>query len=463
MSEFPQGFIWGAANAAYQVEGAVAEDGRAPSIWDVFSHEPGKVFRGDNGDIASDQYHRLDGDLDLMAETGLKLFRFSTAWSRVMPDGTGAVNRKGLDYYERMVDGLLARGITPMLTLYHWDLPQALQDRGGWGNRDIAKHFADYVGIVNERLGDRVGYWCTVNEPWCTAFLGHRDGTFAPGLRNEALAIRVVHHQLLAHAFGTERLCTEGTKGKIGLALNLVSEHPASDDPRDVAASRRQDGIENRIFLDPLFKGRYPQDLVEFYEPHTDFSFVADGDLERISRPIDYLGVNYYESHLTKAHPSDPRKASFTYPGARRTAMRIGINPEGLLDVLTRVRREYTKTPILITENGLAFSDYVDPNGEINDTDRIEYWQEHLSALGAAIAAGVDVRGYIAWSFLDNFEWQAGYSVRYGMVFVDYGTQQRKLKASAKWYKTVTATNGAGIPDWKKTQKEREPAVLSPA
>ena len=454
MSGFPQNFIWGAANAAYQVEGAAAEDGRSPSIWDVFSHQKGKVFRGDTGDIACDQYHRLDADLDLMSEMGLQLFRFSAAWSRVMPEGTGAINEKGLDYYERMVDGLLARSITPMLTLYHWDLPQVLQDLGGWGNRDVVQHFADYAGVVNKRLGDRVAYWCTVNEPWCTAFLGHRDGIFAPGLRDEALAVKVVHHQLLAHAFATERLRADGAKGKIGLVLNLVSEHPASDDPRDVAASKRQDGIENRIFLDPLFKGHYPQDLVDFYRPHTDFGFVADGDLERISRPIDYLGVNFYESHLTSAHPTDPLKATFIYPGDRHTAMGIGFNPEGFLDVLTRLRREYTTTPILITENGMAFSDYVDPNGEINDIDRIEYWEEHLSALKAAMAEGVEVQGYIAWSFLDNFEWQAGYSVRYGMVFVDYGTQERKRKASGKWYRQVVAENGAGIPDW-----EQEPAA----
>ena len=458
MSEFPQGFIWGAANAAYQVEGAAAEDGRGPSIWDTFSHQPGKVFRGDTGDIACDQYHRLDADLDLMSDIGLQLYRFSAAWSRITPDGTGAINGTGLDYYERMVDGLLARGIAPMLTLYHWDLPQALQDKGGWGNRDVVLHFADYVSVVNQRLGDRVAYWCTVNEPWCTSFLGHRDGTFAPGLRDEALAVKVVHHQLLAHAFATERLRAEGTRGQIGLALNLVSEHPATGDPRDLAASRHQDGIENRIFLDPLFKGHYPEDIVDFYRPHTDFGFVADGDLARISQPIDYLGVNYYESHLTRAHPSDPRKASFTYPGDRRTAMGIGCNPEGLLDVLTRLRREYTETPVFITENGMAIADYVDPNGEINDTDRIAYWQEHLSALQAAINAGVDVKGYIAWSFLDNFEWQAGYSVRYGMVFVDYGTQARIIKASGNWYRQVIAGNGTDIADWPEEHARRVPA-----
>jgi beta-glucosidase len=446
MSRFSNDFLWGAANAAYQVEGAAALDGRGPSIWDVFVRRPGATTRGDTGDVACDQYHRLEGDLDLMAELGLKLYRFSTSWSRVLPEGTGAVNEKGLDYYERLVDGLIARGIAPMLTLYHWDLPQALEEKGGWGSRDTAARFADFAGIVNRRLGDRVAWWCTVNEPWCTAFVGHRDGLHAPGHRDTGLALRAVHHQLLAHAAASERLRADGTAGRIGLALNLVSEHPATASPEDVAASRRQDGIENRIFLDPLFNGRYPEDVVAAYAGVTDFGFVLDGDLARISRPIDYLGVNYYEAHLTRAAPEAPGGASFDYPGRRRTAMHIGFNPEGLLDVLKRVRRDYGDLPIIVTENGMAFADYVDPEGRINDTDRIDYWRGHLSAVAAARAAGVDVRGYVAWSFLDNFEWQAGYSVRYGMVFVDYGTQRRIVKASGRWYAGVIADGGSTIP-----------------
>lgn len=442
MSRFPQGFLWGAANAAYQVEGAVAEDGRGPSIWDVFAHTPGKIVHGDTGDIACDQYHRLEADLDLMAEMGLGLYRFSVAWPRVLPAGTGAVNEKGLDYYDRLVDGLVARAIQPMLTLYHWDLPQALQEKGGWGDRAVADWFADYVDVVQRRLGDRIAFWNTLNEPWCVAFIGHRDGVFAPGLKDEALALKVVHHQLLAHARGTEVLRAGGRDG-IGLALNLVSEVPASDRPQDIAATRRMDGIENRLFLDPLFRGSYPEDIVRHYVPVSDFGFVRPGDLEAIQRPLDFLGVNFYQQHITRADPADPERRTISeIPGHRRTAMNIGFNPEGLRDLLLRVKADYTDVPIIITENGMAMSDYVDPDGRIRDSERIQFWDEHLSAVAEAIAAGVDVRGFVAWSFLDNYEWQVGYSRRYGMIYVDYRTQRRIWKDSGRWYQHVIEDNG---------------------
>lgn len=449
---FPQGFLWGAATAAYQVEGAAAEGGRGPSIWDSFVKVPGNIVHGDTADVAADQYHRLDGDLDLMADIGIKLHRFSTSWSRVMPTGQGAVNEAGLDYYERMVDGLLTRGIAPMLTLYHWDLPQALQDKGGWAWRDIAAIYADYVGVVNKRLGDRVAFWNTLNEPWCVAFVGHRDGIHAPGIKDEAIALKAIHHQLLAHAQAMARLRADGTNGQIGLALNLVSELPATGHPADIAAARRQDGMENRILLDPLFRASYPQDVVKFYEPVTDFGFVRDGDLEAIARPIDFLGVNFYEQHVTRADPADPeRKVLIDYPGTRRTAMNVGFNPEGLLEVLERVKREYRDLPIYITENGAATHDYVDPTGRVRDTERIDYWDAHFGAVREAIVRGVDIRGFVAWSFLDAFEWQVGYSRTYGMVFVDYGTQRRILKDSAHWYHSVIATNGSNLSarsDW---------------
>lgn len=442
MSRFPQGFLWGAANAAYQVEGAVAEDGRGPSIWDVFAHTPGKIVHGDTGDIACDQYHRLEADLDLMAEMGLGLYRFSVAWPRVLPAGTGAVNEKGLDYYDRLVDGLVARAIQPMLTLYHWDLPQALQEKGGWGDRAVADWFADYVDVVQRRLGDRIAFWNTLNEPWCVAFIGHRDGVFAPGLKDEALALKVVHHQLLAHARATEVLRAGGRDG-IGLALNLVSEVPASDRPQDIAATRRMDGIENRLFLDPLFRGSYPEDIVRHYAPVSDFGFVRPGDLEAIQRPLDFLGVNFYQQHITRADPADPERRTISeIPGHRRTAMNIGFNPEGLRDLLLRVKADYTDVPIIITENGMAMSDYVDPDGRIRDSERIQFWDEHLSAVAEAIAAGVDVRGFVAWSFLDNYEWQVGYSRRYGMIYVDYRTQRRIWKDSGRWYQHVIEDNG---------------------
>jgi beta-glucosidase len=466
MTRFPQSFLWGAANAAYQVEGAASEDGRGPSIWDTFSHTPGAVVRGDTGDIACDQYHRLDSDLDLMAEMGLKLHRFSASWSRVVPSGQGTVNEKGLDYYERMVDGLLRRGIQPMLTIYHWDLPQALQDKGGWTVRDTASHYADYAAILNRRLGDRVAYWNTLNEPWCVAFVGHRDGVHAPGLRDEVAALKVVHHQLLAHGLGIERMRADGTRGKIGPALNLVSEIPASQKPEDVAAARRLDGIENRILLDPLFKGEYPKDVIEHYSAASDFGFARPEDFALISQPLDFLGVNYYEQHVTRADPTDPsRKAVFEYPGKRRTAMNIGVNPSGLRDMLVRVTREYGSLPIIITENGIATTDYVDPDGQIKDRERIEYWDEHLDAIRQAIGQGVDVRGYVAWSFLDNYEWNVGYSRRYGMIFVDYGTQRRLWKASGRWYRDVIATNGStiGANSSVRVDPAAELAVVEPA
>jgi beta-glucosidase len=452
MTVFPKNFLWGASTAAYQVEGAAAEDGRGPSIWDGFVRVPGRIVRGDTGDIAGDQYHRLDGDLDLAARLGLKLHRFSASWSRVLPEGKGAVNEKGLDYYERMVDGLLARGIQPMLTLYHWDLPQALQDLGGWASRDTTAYFADYAAVMARRVGDRVAFWNTINEPWCVAFVGHRDGIHAPGLRDEAVALSVVHHQLLAHARASERLRAAGVGGKIGLALNLVSEVPATDSPADLAAARRLDGTENRLLLDPLFRGAYPDDVRRFYAPVTGFGFVHDGDLAAISRPIDFLGVNFYEQHLTRADPSDPeRKVLFGYPGERRTAMNVGCNPEGLLDVLTRVRRDYTELPIYITENGMACFDYLDPSGRVRDQERIEFLAGHFAAVREAIARGVDVRGYIVWSMIDTFEWQVGYSRSYGLIHIDYETQRRTFKDSAHWYADVIATNGKGIeapPEW---------------
>lgn len=446
MSSFPTEFLWGAATAAYQVEGAVAEDGRGPSIWDVFSHTPGKTRNGDTGDIACDQYHRLDADLDLMAELGIGLHRFSIAWSRVLPTGKGPLNTKGLDYYERMVDGLIARGIQPMATLYHWDLPQALHEKGGWANRDTAMYFADYATLVNRRLGDRVAFWNTLNEPWCVAFLGYRDGLFAPGIRDDALAYQVVHHQLLAHARATEQLRDEGTHGKIGLALNLVSEIPATTSDLDRAAATRMDALENRIFLDPLFKGHYPDEVMRFASPFTRFEFVREGDLEAISRPIDFLGVNFYEQHITSADPSDPeRKVRVAVPGKRRTAMNIGVTPDGLLDVLTRVKRDYGEMPIYITENGIALENVVAPDGIVHDAERIQYWAEHIAAVSEAIAQGVDVRGYIAWSLLDVFEWQVGYSRQYGMVHVDRKTMKRTWKDSAHWYRAVIDSHGASI------------------
>jgi beta-glucosidase len=443
MLQFPDGFLWGAATAAYQVEGAVQEDGRGPSIWDSFSHTPGKTFHGDTGDIACDQYHRLEADLDLLVELGIPAYRFSVSWPRVMPSGRGAINQAGLDYYQRLVDGLLQRSITPMLTLYHWDLPQALQDEGGWTLRDTAQTFAEYAAAVYRVLGDRVPFWITLNEPLCSAFVGHFQGRHAPGWHDEAAALTATHHLLLGHGLAVQALRDLGGEGRVGIVLNLASQVPASDDPADRAATRRVDGNENRLFLDPLFRMQYPQDMVEYYHPVSDFSFVRDGDLAIIGTPLDFLGVNYYEQHIVRADPRNPeRGALIDVPPGPRTAGGIGINPGGLTELLVRVKQEFTSLPLFITENGIALYDYVDPEGQSDDVERIAYLDAHFRAASAAIEQGVDLRGYFVWSFLDNFEWALGYSQRFGIVYVDYRTQARIPKQSAYWYGRIIRQNG---------------------
>jgi beta-glucosidase len=440
--QFPDGFIWGAATAAYQIEGAVAEDGRGPSIWDTFSHQPGAVLRGDNGDIACDHYHRWEQDLDLLSDLGVGSYRFSVAWPRVIPTGTGSVNRAGLDFYDRLVDGLLARGISPMVTLYHWDLPQALQDRGGWAARDTTDHFADYARVVHGRLGDRVDHWLTLNEPYCTAFVGHLEGRHAPGIRDEAVAVKVLHHLLLAHGKAVQTLKAEGVSGEVGITCNLTSPHPASSKPEDVEAWRRLDLYENRMFLDPLFRGEYPEDALEYYRGVTDFDFVADGDLATISTPIDYFGINYYERHLVAADPADPVRGWRRVADPDPTIVGIGVRPEGLHEILTRVATDYTELPLIVTETGLALHDYVDPAGGVRDAERIDFYESHLRAAHQAIDDGVNLVGFYPWSLMDNFEWAWGYAYRFGMYYVDYGTQARIPKDSARWLAAVTRANG---------------------
>ncbi|WP_238017568.1 GH1 family beta-glucosidase [Dactylosporangium sp. AC04546] len=439
---FPDGFLWGAATAAYQIEGAVAEDGRGPSIWDTFSHTPGAVLRGDTGDVACDHYHRWREDLDLLGELGVGAYRLSVAWPRVVPAGAGPVNPAGLDFYERLVDGLLERGITPMLTLYHWDLPQALQDAGGWANRDTAAHFADYAAVVHRRLGDRVPYWLTLNEPYCSAVVGHLDGRHAPGVRDERVAVTAVHHLLLAHGRAVAALRADGVTGQVGITCNLTSVHPASETPADVAAARRLDLHENRMYLDPLFRGAYPADAEAYYAPVTDFGFVHDGDLDLIAAPLDFFGINYYERHHVRADPADPERGWQRVPPARPTVTGIGVHPEGLAEILERVSREYTGLPLVVTETGLALHDYAGPDGEIADDERIAFFEGHLRAAHGAMTRGVSLLGFFPWSFLDNFEWASGYGVRYGLYYVDYPTQRRTPKRSARWYATVIRVNG---------------------
>jgi len=440
---FPEGFLWGAATAAYQIEGAVDEDGRGPSIWDTFSHTPGAVLRGDTGDIACDHYHRWEQDLDLLVDLGVNSYRLSVAWPRVVPTGSGAVNEKGLDFYDRLVDGLVERGIAPMVTLYHWDLPQALQDAGGgWANRDTAAHFADYASVVAGRLGDRVSHWLTLNEPYCSAFVGHLEGRHAPGVRDEATAVTVLHHLLLAHGLGVQALRGSGVAGQVGITCNLTSPHPASERAEDVAAARRLDLYENRMFLDPLFRGAYPDDARDYYDGITDFSFVREGDLETIAAPIDYFGINYYERHLVEADPADAVRGWRRVPDPHPTTVGIGVHPEGLREILERVARDYTSLPLIVTETGISLHDYVDPAGEIHDAERTAFYDGHMRAAHEAIENGVDLVGFFPWSLMDNFEWAWGYAYRFGMYYVDYRTQERIPKDSARWFAEVTRRNG---------------------
>jgi beta-glucosidase len=442
---YPPGFLWGAATAAYQIEGATSEDGRGPSIWDTFAHRPGNILRDDNADVACDHYHRWESDLDLLVDLGVNAYRFSTSWSRILPTGRGQTNTKGLDFYERLVDGLLQRSITPMVTLYHWDLPQALQDEGGWATRDVTDHFADYVRTVHDRLGDRVPYWLTLNEPFCSAFVGHLEGRHAPGIRDERTAVTALHHLLLAHGKGVQALRDDNVAGRVGITLNLTSVHPGTTAGEDIRAAARADLYENRMFLDPLFRGRYPQDAASFYRGVTDFDFVHDGDLALISAPIDYLGINYYERHAVTADVDDPVRGWKRVPPAAPTISGISVEPRGLREVLERTSREYTPLPLIVTETGLSLHDYVGPDGNVHDEERIAFFESHIGAATDALRAGIPVAGFFPWSFMDNFEWQWGYGHRFGMYYVDYLTQQRVPKASAKWFAAWLAEHGRGL------------------
>jgi len=453
--DFPEGFLWGAATASYQIEGAASEGGRGASIWDTFSHTPGKVLHGDTGDIACDHYNRLEEDLDLMAEVGLKAYRFSVAWPRIQPDGSGPTNREGLDFYRRLVDGLRERSIEPMLTLYHWDLPQALQDGGGWTSRETAERFAEYTELVYGALSDSVSYWITLNEPWVSAWLGHGYGLHAPGLRDPGAALAATHHLLLGHGLALERMRSMGNPedgNQLGVTLNLHAALPGRDREADREAARRVDGQANRLYLDPLFRGSYPEDVFAYYrEGGADLSFVQDGDLQKISAPLDFLGVNYYFRHTVRDAPEEAHsEVPFSDLNARpivphageKTAMGWPVDPEGLTEMLVRIRDEYADIPLYVTENGRAVHDYVDPEGDVDDEERISYLDAHFRAAREAMDRGADLRGYMVWSFLDNFEWAEGYSKRFGLIFVDYGTQRRIPKASARWYSEVIGRNG---------------------
>jgi beta-glucosidase len=446
---FPDGFAWGTATASYQIEGAVDEDGRSPSIWDTFSHTPGKVQDGDTGDVADDHYRRYEEDVALMADLGVGWYRFSLAWPRLQPDGRGALNDAGVDFYSRLIDALLAKGIQPWVTLYHWDLPQVLQDNGGWPERDTAERFAEYAAAVYDRLHDRVRHWTTLNEPWVSAFIGHATGRHAPGIQDPEAALRAAHHLMLGHGLAIGAMRAQGDGESVfGITLNVSPTDAASDDPADVDAARRADGLTNRIFLDPLLRGGYPEDVLEAVRGVTDGGHIRDGDAERIHVALDFLGVNYYYRTVVRAgtgeEPTpwvgngDIERVSRGLP---QTEMGWEIDPHGLYDFLTRVARDYPDVPLYVTENGAAFADEKSADGAVHDPARIEYLDAHFGAAHRAIADGVDLRGYFVWSLMDNFEWSFGYSKRFGLIYVDYETLERTPKDSARWFARVTRAN----------------------
>lgn len=444
MKQFPEDFLWGAATAAYQIEGAWDQDGKGPSIWDTFSHKPYRVFNQDTGDVACDHYNRMPEDVALMKSLGLKSYRFSISWPRVIPNGTGKVNEAGLDFYDRLTDELLKENIIPNATLYHWDLPQALQDKGGWVNRAIVDQFADYAQVLFNRLGDRISMWSTLNEPFVFTMMGYGLGEHAPGMSDFSKAYQAAHHALLAHGKTVQVFRQGSYSGKIGIVLNYSPFYPASHSDTDLAACQRAYQQTDALFLSPLFKRAYPTELFDWIESAK--PEIQEGDLDLIAEPIDFLGINYYMSFSVNANPRGGYlKASSVQRSAGGwgpTAMNWEVYPKGLTDSLLHIQEEYTKgLPIYITENGAAYPDALDEKGGIADWARINYLKAHILAIHDAMQAGVNLKGYYVWSFLDNFEWAAGYPPRFGIVHVDYKTLKRTPKRSANWYQKIIQTN----------------------
>jgi beta-glucosidase len=449
-TQFPPSFMWGVATSSYQIEGAVQEGGRGESIWDRFSHTPGKISDGSTGDVACDHYHLWRADIALMEELRLQAYRFSIAWPRIMPEGRRQVNQAGLDFYSRLVDGLLEAGITPFATLYHWDLPQALQDRGGWPSRGTAEAFVEYADIVSRALGDRVKHWITHNEPWCASMLGHQMGVHAPGVQDWPAALAAAHHLLLSHGWAVPVLRQNSPKAEVGISLNVTPATPASSSEEDLAACRHFDGYFNRWFADPLYRGAYPEDMLAAYtdakhQPTRGLAFVQSGDMEAIAVPTDFLGVNYYTRAIISASATewDPNRpdAQFDMSGAEWTEMGWEVYPQGLYDMLKRLHAEYNPGKLYITENGTSYSDGPDA-GRVPDERRRRYLRDHFAACHRALAEGVPLAGFFVWSLMDNFEWAKGYTQRFGIVWVDYETQERLPKKSALWYSQVIADNG---------------------
>jgi beta-glucosidase len=435
-SPFPPDFIWGAATASYQIEGAAHEDGRGESVWDRFCATPGKVRNGDSGDVACDFYHRYPQDVALMRELGLQAFRFSIAWPRVLPRGRRPVNETGLDFYDRLVDELLAHDIEPYATLFHWDTPQALEDLGGWPSRGTAEAFAEYAEAVARRLGDRVRFWITHNEPWVHAWIGHSWGQHAPGRTSEGEAVAAAHHLMLSHGWAVDVIRAVAPDAQVGITLNLAQAYPASETPEDEAAAWQVDGEGNRWFLDPLFRGAYPADLLERNELVA--PVLQDGDLATISAPLDFLGINNYFRFLVSAGTDGPRMER--HSENQHTDMGWEVYPDGLHQLLVRVAKDYAPRAIYVTENGAAFGDVRVHDGHVHDPERTAYLQTHIAAVSQAVADGAPVKGYFVWSLLDNFEWSYGYSKRFGIVYIDYPTLERVPKDSFHWYRDFIST-----------------------
>ena len=439
---FPDGFLWGAATASYQIEGAINEDGRKPSIWDTFSHTPNKIDQNHTGDVACDHYHRWQEDIGLMQDLNLQAYRFSMAWSRILPQGRGAINQAGLDFYSRLVDGLLAANITPFVTLYHWDLPQVLQDEGGWLRRGVTDDFAEYTDVVTRALGDRVKHWITLNEPWVFAWAGHYLGTDAPGHHGTITdALQVSHHALLAHGKVIPVIRANVRDVEAGITLDMNMAEPASDRPEDMAAAERFNGFQNWWYADPIFRGEYPQDMLEVYDGL--LPKMEAGDTKIMSAPIDFFGINFYRRsvmrHGDEYAPVNVERVN--PPESTYTEMGWEVSPNGLTDILRAVHNRYQPPALYVTENGAAFADTLDSDGKVNDPERASYLHEHFKAAHHAIQAGVPLKGYFVWTLMDNFEWAEGYSKRFGITYVDYETQKRIIKGSGYYLRDVARDN----------------------
>ncbi len=440
LSRFPDGFLWGAATSAYQIEGAVNEGGRDRSIWDTFAHTPGKTVHGDTGDIACDHYHRWAQDVDLIAEMGLSAYRLSVSWPRLQPGGEGRLDPAGVNHYRTLLAGLREAGVRPFVTLYHWELPQVLEDRGGWPDRDTTARFADFAAQAVAVLGDLADDWITLNEPWCQSFLGYESGIHAPGRHDLRAAVAAAHHLNLAHGLAVQAIRAERPEAKLGIANIVTDVLPMSESPEDLAAADRYDTNSNRLFLDPVLLGHYPAAVHTLYDRLGFSTLLREGDEAMIASPIDFFAVNHYQRVLVEADPTDGHLGAHGTPAEpATTSLGWSVTPDALRDVLLRIHTDYPPVPLFVTESGASYNDYVDPTGQVRDSERIDYLRGYFDAAADAITQGVDLRGYFVWSLMDNFEWGEGYRSRFGLVYVDYETQRRIPKASASWYRDLIA------------------------